>query len=153
MVSDYSYGTYVRAIALSSDTADVYFGGKFTFVGPNVRRGIAAVSRATGTVTYGRPAYAQLLCFSRGLRLAPGASSADVLPELGNMPWVRAMGQAACVAAGTFLQRHTACTTIVDPFCGVGTMLAVGNAMGFHAVGVELSRKRAEAARTLTVTL
>ncbi|MEI8258561.1 MAG: SAM-dependent methyltransferase, partial [Deltaproteobacteria bacterium] len=36
-----------------------------------------------GTVTFGRPAYAHLLCFSRGLRLDPGRSSADVLPRLG----------------------------------------------------------------------
>lgn len=106
---------------------------------------------APGTVTFGRPAYAHMICVSRALRLPPAASSADVLPELGAMPWVRAMGQAACVAAATFLQRHTACTTVVDPFCGVGTMLAVANAMGMDAVGVELSRRRAEAARTLTV--
>ncbi len=85
--------------------------------------------------------------------MAPGAASADVLPELGAMPWVRAMGQAACVASATFLRRHTAATTIVDPFCGVGTMLAVGNAMGFNAVGVELSRRRAAASRTLQIAL
>jgi hypothetical protein len=104
-----------------------------------------------GTPTYGRPAYAHLLCFSRGLRLTPGQSSADVLPALGQMPWPRAMGTAACEAVCTFLLAHTACRTVVDPFCGHGTMLAVANTRGLDAVGVELSAKRAGRARRLEV--
>jgi hypothetical protein len=102
-----------------------------------------------GTTTFGRPAFAHLLCVSRALRLAPGQSSADVLPRLGDMTWARAMGRAACDAVATFLLAHTACEGVVDPFCGVGTMLAVANAHGLDAVGVERSRKRAERARAL----
>jgi len=40
---------------------------------------------------------------------------------------------------------------ILDPFCGVGTVLAVANRLGLDAVGVEKNRKRAEDARALTV--
>jgi hypothetical protein len=104
-----------------------------------------------GVTTFGRPAYAHLLCFSRQLRLAPGQSSADVLPRLGQMTWARAMGLEACNATCRFLQTHTACHTVVDPFCGLGTMLAVANAHGLNAVGVELSQKRATRARTLVL--
>lgn len=104
-----------------------------------------------GSTTFGRPAYAHLLCFSRALRLAPGQSSPDVLPTIGEMPWPRAMGVEACHAVTRFLLAHTACRTVVDPFCGVGTMLAVANAAGLDAIGVELSRKRAERARTLAI--
>ena len=104
-----------------------------------------------GVTTFGRPAYAHLLCFSRGLRLEPKQSSADVLPGLGHMTWARAMGVQACEATCDFLLAHTQCRTVVDPFCGVGTMLAVANTRGLHAVGVELSRKRAERARTLVI--
>jgi tRNA G10 N-methylase Trm11 len=39
----------------------------------------------------------------------------------------------------------------VDPFCGLGTMLAVANRRGLDAVGVELSAKRAERARALAL--
>lgn len=104
-----------------------------------------------GSTTFGRPAYAHLLCFSRTLRLATGQSSPDVLPSVGEMPWARAMGTDACRAVTSFLIAHTQCRTIVDPFCGVGTMLAIANAEGLDAIGVELSRKRAEKARTLVI--
>ena len=106
---------------------------------------------APGSTTFGRPGYAHLLCFSRELRLTPAQSSTDVLPHLGAMPWPRAMGTAACEAVCTFLLAHTACRTVVDPFCGHGTMLAVANARGLDAVGVELSPKRAALARALTL--
>lgn len=104
---------------------------------------------APGSVTFGRPAYTHMLCASRGLRLLPGQSTADVLPERGTMPWARAMGEAACVSVAQFLRAFTGCRTVVDPFCGVGTMLAVANREGFDAIGVELSRKRARKAREL----
>lgn len=104
-----------------------------------------------GITTFGRPAYAHLLCFSRGLKLEKGQSSPDVLERLGEMTWARAMGVEACVAACRFVLERTACRTIVDPFCGLGTALAVANSMGMDAIGVELSAKRAEKARELIV--
>jgi hypothetical protein len=128
-----------------------------------VQSGIAAAGSALlwhkivcrappGTTTFGRPAYAHLVCASRALRLPPGRSSPDVLPALGEMPWSRAMGTAACDAAARFLLAETRCRVVVDPFCGVGTMLAVANAHGLAAVGVELSRRRAARAETLTIS-
>lgn len=105
-----------------------------------------------GTITFGRPAYAHLLAFSRELRLEPKHSFADVMPHLGEMTWARAMGADACVAAVRFVRDHTQSHTVIDPFCGQGSVLAVANALGLDAVGVELSRKRAERARTLQWT-
>jgi hypothetical protein len=105
--------------------------------------------REPGAITFGRPAYAHLLCFSRALRLTPAQASADVLPALGHMTWARAMGLEACHAVCRFLVAHTSCRTVVDPFCGIGTMLAAANQHGLDAVGVESSRKRAARARTL----
>ncbi len=111
-----------------------------------------AVCRAPpGTTTFGRPAWAHLLCFSKGLLLEKSQSSPDVLPRLGEMPWARAMGVEACEASVKFLLAHTKCRTVVDPFCGLGTVLAVANRHGLDAVGVELSAKRAEKARALEV--
>jgi len=106
-----------------------------------------------GITTFGRPAYAHLLCFSKTLRLLPTQSSPDVLPRLGEMTWARAMGVEACEATCRFLVENTACRTVVDPFCGMGSMLAVANAYGLDAIGVELSAKRAARARTLQIQL
>jgi hypothetical protein len=106
---------------------------------------------APGATTFGRPAFAHLLCFSRGLRLDAGRSMPDVIPRPGAMTWARAMPTEACAAVARFLLADTACRTVVDPFCGMGTMLAVANAHGLDAVGVELSRKRAENARSLVL--
>jgi hypothetical protein len=108
---------------------------------------------APGTTTFGRPAYAHLLCFSRALRLSPAQATPDVLPRLGRMTWARAMGLDACEAVCRFLLAHTACRTVVDPFCGIGTMLAAANAQGLSAIGVELSRRRAARARRLEVSI
>ena len=102
-----------------------------------------------GTATFGRPGYAHLLAFSRSLRPSLDESTADVLPGLGEMTWPRAMGTAACEEACRFLLRSTDCRVVVDPFCGLGTALAVANAYGLDAVGVERSAKRAERARRL----
>jgi hypothetical protein len=107
---------------------------------------------APGTTTFGRPAYAHLLCFSRARRLATSQSFPDVLPRMGGMTWPRAMGLEACSAVCRFLLAHTACRTVVDPFCGIGTMLASANAHGLDAIGVELSRKRAARARLLELS-
>ncbi|MEZ4366008.1 MAG: hypothetical protein R2939_06930 [Kofleriaceae bacterium] len=104
-----------------------------------------------GKITFGRPAYAHLLAVSRTRRLPPGRSSADVLPAMGAMTWSRAMGTAACEVAARFLVAEVGARVVVDPFCGVGTMLAVANAHGLDAIGVELSRKRAERARQLVL--
>lgn len=106
---------------------------------------------APGHATFGRPGYAHLLCFSKALRLDPGRSTPDVIADPGRMTWPRAMPLAACELSCRFVLEQTACRIVVDPFCGHGTILAVANAMGMSAVGVELSRKRADKARTLVV--
>ncbi len=96
-------------------------------------------------------AHAHMLAFSRSLRLPSGRSSPDVLPQMGAMPWARAMGTDACAAAARFVRDEVGCTTVVDPFCGHGTMLAVANAHGLDAVGVELSGKRVRKALALVL--
>ncbi|CAN5871131.1 hypothetical protein BH11MYX2_BH11MYX2_23640 [soil metagenome] len=102
---------------------------------------------AAGMTTFGRPAYAHLIAVSRNARFSPGASTPDVLPELGRMSWARAMGSAAVKTAIDFIS-STGATCVVDPFCGHGTALAAANIAGMAAIGVELSRRRAAKARS-----
>lgn len=112
-----------------------------------------ACRKPAGMALFGRPAYSHLLCFSRGVRPRPGVARVDVLPTTGEMTWARAMGVDACVASCRFVLEETTTRTVLDPFCGHGTALAVANALGMDAVGVELSRKRAQKARNLRVAL
>lgn len=109
--------------------------------------------RPAGTLTQGRASYSHLLAFTFGPPLVPKKPSADVLPDAGDMPWSRAMGTRACEAACLFLKDEAGARRVVDPFCGKGTVLAVANALGLDALGVELSGKRCRAARNLQVSL
>jgi tRNA G10 N-methylase Trm11 len=67
------------------------------------------------------------------------------------MTWSQAMGVEACRLACGYVLSHTSTRTVVDPFCGVGTVLAVANSMGLAAVGVEIVAKRARRARGLRI--
>lgn len=105
--------------------------------------------RAPGTITFGRPAYSHMLCFSRGLRLDLAHASPDVLADAGHSTWTRGMGEQACRLACRYVLDATPTRTVVDPFCGQGMVLAVANALGLDCIGVELSAKRVRKARAL----
>jgi hypothetical protein len=107
--------------------------------------------KPAGSVTFGRASYSHLVAFSRGVRPIPARATADVLPDGGFQPGAKSMGVTACLDACRFVARETATRTIVDPFCGYGTVLAVANAVGLDAVGVDVSSRMARRARTLVV--
>jgi hypothetical protein len=102
-----------------------------------------------GITTYGRPAFAHVLGFSRELRIKPANATPDVLSGLGHMTWSRAMGANACRAICAFLLKSTPARIVVDPFCGLGTVLAAANEVGLDAIGIDISKKRARKARGL----
>ena len=106
---------------------------------------------APGSITHGRPSYSHLLCFSRGVRADLAKATADVVPDLGEKAWARGMGIHACEVAISFIQAQTKTRTVVNPFCGMGSVLAVANGARLEAIGIEKSLKRAESARTLQV--
>lgn len=104
------------------------------------------------TVSFGRPGYSHLTGFSKNVRPEIKKALTDVLPVAGETTWTRGMGLEACRLAIRFIAEHTDTHTILDPFCGHGSVLAVANSMGFDAIGVELSRKRAKIAQSLNLT-
>jgi hypothetical protein len=105
-----------------------------------------------GTVTHGRASYSHLLGFARTIRPSLRHATADVL-DAGFMPGPKSMGVNACVEACRFVLRETSTRTIVDPFCGLGTVLAVANALGLDAIGVDRSARMCRRARALRVAL
>jgi len=142
--------------------SDVKHDGRWIDKGALVSRAAAAQGLGTvfhrivlrapaGTVTHARAAYSHLVGFSRRARLDLRRPGPDVLPEPGPTTWTRGMGVHACRAACDAVLSLTPTRTVLDPFCGHGTVLAVANALGLDAIGVELGGKRARRAAKLTL--
>jgi hypothetical protein len=92
-----------------------------------------------------------MLCFGRAGAVGGGGERGPDVFEAGFMPSVRSMGVEACRIACRFLRDSTPTRTVVDPFCGMGTALAVANAFGLDALGVDRNVKRCRAARALVL--
>ncbi len=107
--------------------------------------------RPPGLLTMGRPGYTHLIAVSRAMKCPDALPIPDIVADAGRQPWVRAMGVRAAAHAVRFALDHARARTVFDPFCGVGTVLAVANALGVDALGVEKSRKRCEQSRLLAV--
>lgn len=107
--------------------------------------------RPPGMLTLGRPGFTHLIAVSRSMKCPDVLPIPDVIVDTGRQLWVRAMGVRAAAHAVRFARDQVRATTILDPFCGVGTVLAVANGLGLAAIGVEKARKRCEIARTMTV--
>ena len=92
-----------------------------------------------------RAGFIQLLCFSKRHRVARDACAIDVLADRGHMSYSHAMGEAAVATAIEYtLQMHddeAARLPVVDFFCGYGSVLAVANAYGLDAYGMDISLK------------
>ena len=108
--------------------------------------------RPPGMLTYGRPGYTHLIAVSRSMRCPDVLPIPDVIVDAGPQKWVRAMGVRAAAHAVRFAKEQVGATVVFDPFCGVVTVLAVANALGLDALGVEKARKRCEQARSMAVT-
>ncbi len=108
--------------------------------------------RPPGMLTQGRPGFTHLIAVSRAMKCPDILPIPDVITDAGRSLWVRAMGVRAAAHAVRFAQDHVGTKLIFDPFCGVGTIPAVANALGLDALGIELAKKRCEQSRAQTVT-
>jgi len=102
-----------------------------------------------GTLSFGRPSYSHMLCVSPTRREPAKKPGVDVLSDAGEMAWSRAMGLAACRMACRYLKENIGTETVVDPFCGTGSILKIANHMGMHSLGIDLSAKRCKEARRM----
>ncbi|MDB6092900.1 MAG: hypothetical protein JWM32_462 [Verrucomicrobia bacterium] len=107
--------------------------------------------RPPGTATFGRPGYTHLIAVSRKMKCPAVLPIPDVILDAGRQTWVRAMGIRAAAHAVVFARDHAKAKIIFDPFCGIGTVLAVANVLGLDAIGVEKARKRAAQAKALMI--
>lgn len=106
---------------------------------------------APGTPRLGRAGYSHLLAYGRPERLNAAKPIMDVLANAGFEPSHKSMGVRACAHACRLVQTRTNTRTVIDPFCGHGTVLAVANALGLDAIGVDLSKRMCQRARRLQI--
>lgn len=108
--------------------------------------------RPAGMLTQGRPGFTHLIAVSLAMKCPDVLPIPDVITDAGPSLWVRAMGVRAAALAVRFARDQVGAKLIFDPFCGVGTIPAVANALGLDALGIELARKRCEVARAQIVS-
>ena len=106
-----------------------------------------------GSSSFGRATYAHMLGFARGQPRCQKQERVDVLPDGGFQPGTNSMGVHACLDACRFVKAETTTRTVVDPFCGWGTVLAVANALGLDAVGVDIAPRMCRRASKLQIEL
>ena len=88
-----------------------------------------------------------MLCFSREHRVPTNFVTVDVLPDRGHMSWSHAIGEDACTTAIEYCTQHVGAgdsgdpAAVLNPFCGYGSVLAVANALGLDAYGMDISLK------------
>ena len=101
--------------------------------------------RSVGSTDLHRPGYTHLIAASVEGR--PGVASPDVI-ERGGVLYPNAMGMRAASFAVRFAAGKER-RTIVDPFCGRGTVPAIAEALGLDAIGVDIDPAQCERARAL----
>jgi len=106
-----------------------------------------------GITTFGTPAYSHILCFSKKIRLTDlSKSTPDIIPQIGEKTWQRGIGLNTALTIAKFVLDQTSSRTIINPFCGEGSILAAANAVGLSSIGIERSPKRAQKAGRLQIS-
>lgn len=98
------------------------------------------------TINLFRPTYTNLFAFSKNVK--SGKTTADVI-HAGKMIYKNAMGLNACRVSIDFIKTKIDTDTIIDPFCGQGSVLKISNDMGFNSIGVEILKEQCDKAKKL----
>lgn len=93
-----------------------------------------------------RPTYTNLFGFSRAIK--SGATTPDVI-YAGKMIYNNAMGFNAVEVCINFLKAKKLEGTILDPFCGQGSVLKIANDLGYNAIGVDILQEQVNKAINL----
>lgn len=72
--------------------------------------------------------------------------------ERGDMLWKKGIGINCCYVGCKFLKLVANSKCIIDPFCGIGTVLCMANKLGVDSIGVELAAKRCRKSRNIIIT-
>jgi hypothetical protein len=114
---------------------------------------IVTTSENTSRSSAGRPSYSHLVCYCKGLNTKYN-SDKFYCPDVfyrGDMLWAKGIGINTALLGCTFLKNIANTDCIIDPFCGVGTVLAMANCIGVNSIGIEISSRRCRKAKSLSL--
>tara|TARA_R110000824_G_scaffold18775_1_gene73760 strand:+ start:1157 stop:1789 length:633 start_codon:yes stop_codon:yes gene_type:complete len=98
--------------------------------------------RDVGQIDIHRPTFTHLLAFN-GL---PGKASSDVI-QRGKTVYKNGTGLVAARVGVEWIKKQA--ESITDPFCGQGTIIAVAEALGVRAIGIDIDEMQCKKARQL----
>lgn len=111
-----------------------------------------ALRTEVGKADLYRPTYSHMVCYSTAGKI--GVPTANVVHR-GPVTYPNAFGVDAVRHVLTFVQRTWSSRrgpVIVDPFVGSGTVVAVANALGMNAIGIDLDANQCKLARTSSIS-
>jgi hypothetical protein len=108
-----------------------------------------SLTRDVGKADLFRPTYSMMYCFTKKGKV--GKVFPDVVLS-GEKTYTHGFGVDA-VSLGVEYAKSQGVKKVVDPFCGSGTTLAVANAYGLEATGIEISKRYCEMSRKLKLDL
>ena len=104
-----------------------------------------ALRTEVGKADIFRPTYSHMLCYSK--EGAIGIPVTDVV-QRGEVTYANGFGIDAVKLVIQFLKKHKI-KSVVDPFVGSGTVVAVANAMGLNSIGVDIDKNQCAKAKAL----
>ncbi|KAJ9462222.1 hypothetical protein DIPPA_07843 [Diplonema papillatum] len=117
-----------------------------------------ALATPCGVCKVGRPSFTHMICYVKGPADPVRVNRCNRLLKVpdcmdrGTLLWSRGMGVIAAMKTIEYIKCYldTSDVTIVDPFCGHGTIPAVANTLGLPSIGIDLSTKCCKATTKAT---
>ncbi|EGG20130.1 hypothetical protein DFA_07250 [Cavenderia fasciculata] len=104
----------------------------------------------TEVVTRNKASFTHMICIAKNpSSIMHQDNTPDVAPR-GAMVWPKAMGLNACLVAVRFI-RGVGSTSILDCFCGKGSVLGTANLLGLSSIGVDLSVAKCRNSHSLVI--
>ncbi|KAL0482521.1 tRNA (guanine(10)-N2)-dimethyltransferase [Acrasis kona] len=99
-------------------------------------------------VKVGRPTYSHMLCYGKNTTYPNERFPLPDVIDRGEMIYPKATGINACMMAVMYC-KNAGATTIVDPFCGKGSILLAANYAGLDAIGIDIGTTRCKDAKRM----
>jgi hypothetical protein len=101
-----------------------------------------------GVVKFARPNFSHMLCFGKNTNDKLERFPLPDVLDRGDMIYPKATGINACMLAMTYC-KNAGAKTIIDPFCGKGSILLAANYMGMDAIGIDIGTTRCREAKKM----